>query len=275
MSDVTSPDTVCRHLATGWENDLAPQDTELRRFVLSWAESLAGPVDAMGGRVRRTDDAVTIDVGRPAGYYSSAVLLRPPAPEGWDEVLDGVERSMFREGTGAVHLWSPWPTPDLSPRDWRLEGHPPFLFRPPGGPLPSAVPDLEVREVHDDEGLRTWERVVVEGYPMSELLPWHAGSLFTPSALRSDLRLWVGYASGEPVAAAASYVALGLHVLSIGVVLPKARGHGYWRTLLRTRLAARPDLPTGSLFSDMSRPGAEQHGFWPVSRFTLWIRERP
>jgi hypothetical protein len=262
------------YLTTGWEPDLAADDTELRRFVLAWSDSLGGPVGTLGGRVVRTDDAVTCDLGRPGSYYSAAVLLRPPRPDRWDQVLDDVERTMFRGGRGPVHLYSAWPTPDLSARDWHLEGHPPFLLRPPGGPLPQPAPDLEVLEVSDAEGLRTWEQVVVEGYPLPDLLPWRPGALFTAEVLAGGLRLWVGRVRGEPVAAAASYVARGLHVLAIGVVLPHARGRGYWRSLLGTRLAAFPDLPCGSLFSDMSRPGAEQHGFWPISRFTLWVRDR-
>lgn len=273
MTRMTTGETT-RHLTTGWEPDLPPRDTELRRFVLAWAEALAGPVRASGGRVRRTEDAVTCDLGRPGSYYSAAVLLRPPAPGRWDQVLDDIERTMFSSGSGPVHLYSAWPTPDLSARDWNLEGHPPFLLRPPGGALPEAADDLEVREVTDAEDLRVWERVVVEGYPLPDLLPWRPGVFFTNDVLSSSLRLWLGRAEGEPVAAAASYVAHGLHVLAIGVVLPHARGSGYWRTLLGTRLATFPDLPCGSLFSDMSRPGAEQHGFWPISRFTLWVRER-
>lgn len=262
-------------LTTGWEHDLPPDDTELRRFVLAWSQSLATPVAASGGQVRWSDDALTADPGRPASYYTSAVLLRPPAaPDRWDQVLDGVERTMFRDGSGRVHLWSAWPTPDLTARGWELEGHPPFLFRPPGGPLPGAVPDLVVREVTEAEQLSTWERVVTEGYPLPDLLPWRPGVLFPDGVRSSGLRMWVGYAGGEPVGAAASYVALGLHVLAMGVVLPHARGHGYWRSLLHTRLAAYPDLPAGSLFSDMSRPGAQRHGFWPLSRFTLWVRDR-
>ncbi len=263
------------HLTTGWEQDLATDDTELRRFVLAWGDSLAGPVRASGGRVVRTRDALTCDPGRALGYYSSAVLLRPPAPDEWDRVLDGVERTMFSDGSGRVHLWSAWPTPDLTPRAWRLEGHPPFLFRAPGGPLPAAAADLDVQEVTDRADLATWERIAVEGYPMPDLQPWRAGRLFDEAVLGSGLRLWLGRVRGEPVAACASYVARGLHVLALGIVLPHARGRGYWRTLLRTRLAAYPDLPCGSLFSDMSRPGAQQHGFWPASRFTLWTRDRP
>lgn len=271
---MTALEAASPGLTTGWETTLPPEDTELRRFVLAWAEYLAGPVQALGGRVVRTPDALTTDLGRPASYWTSAVLLRPPAPDRWDVVLDGVERTLFRDGTGQVHLWSAWPTPDLTARGWELEGHPPLLFRPPGGPLPPEGTDLTVREVADEEELGTWERVVVHGYPMPDLRPWRPGALFTDAVRSSGLRLWTGYADGEAVAAAGSYVALGLHVLAIGVVLPHARARGYWRTLLRTRLAAYPDLPSASLFSDMSRPGAQRHGFWPISRFTLWTRER-
>jgi hypothetical protein len=45
--------------------------------------------------------------------------------------------------------------------------------------------------------------------------------------------------------------------------------------MVRSRLAAAPDLPAAALFSDDSRPGAERlFGFLPISRFTLWMRSR-
>jgi hypothetical protein len=262
-------------LSTGWEPGVPAEDTALRRFVLALADSLAGPVAAMGGRVDATEHARTSDLGRPATYYDAAVLVRPPAPDRWDTVLDAVERRLFSTGTGEVALFSPWPTPDLTDRGWTLEGHPPFLLRNPGGLLPPPAPGVDVVEVRDAEALRTWERIVVEGYPMPELRPWRPGVLLDPAVLGSGLRMWLARLDGEPVGAAASYVAHGLHVLSVGVVLPEARGRGVWRTLLGTRLATFPDLPAAALFSDLSRPGAERHGFVPITRFTLWTRERP
>ena len=63
--EAASPD-----LTTGWETTLPPEDTELRRFVLAWSEYLAGPVQALGGRVVRTPDALTTDLGRPASYWT-------------------------------------------------------------------------------------------------------------------------------------------------------------------------------------------------------------
>ena len=67
------------HLTTGWEPGVPVGDTVLRRFVHAWAESLAGPVAAMGGRVERRAGLVAVDLGRPAAYYNGATLLRPPA----------------------------------------------------------------------------------------------------------------------------------------------------------------------------------------------------
>lgn len=264
------------HLMTGWEPDLPVGDTVLRRFVCAWADSLAGPVEAVGGRVARSDALVTTDLGHSASYYNGATLLRPPDPDGWSSVVEEAEELLLsRSGTGDVFLWSPGPTPDLRDRGWVLEGHPPFLFRPPGGRLPPAADDLEVRRVVDAAGLAEWERVAVDGYPFDDLRPWRPGVLFDERVLSTPLRLWAGRVDGRPVAAAASYVAHGFHLLALGVVLPEARRRGYWETLLRARLADLDGLPSGALFSDMSRPGAERHGYWPVIRFTLWRHPRP
>ena len=123
-------------LPTGWECDQPVGDTLLRRFLHGWAGALTDPVARSGGRVVREDAFAICDLGRPGSFFTSVVLLQPPGPDGWDAVLDDVERRVFRDGTGEVHLWSAWPTPDLSARSWSLAGHPPVLFRPPGGPLP-------------------------------------------------------------------------------------------------------------------------------------------
>jgi hypothetical protein len=263
------------HLTTGWEPDGPVADTVLRRFVYAWAESLTGPVAAVGGRVQRRDGLVLGDLARPAAYYNGATLLRPPAPDEWEVLVGEVEESLLAgPGSGDVFLWSAWPTPDLRRRGWLLEGHPPLLYRPAGGPLPPAG-DLEVRRVNDAAALADWERVAVEGYPFDYEAPWRPGVLFDERVLASPLRLWVGSINKRPVGAAASYVAHGLHVLALGVVLREARRRGYWQALLRTRLADLEGLPSASLFSDMSRAGAERNGFVPISRFTLWRRARP
>src|SRR5690242_13399819 len=44
---------------------------------------------------------------------------------------------------------------------------------------------------------------------------------------------------------------------TLGVTLPQARRRGYWAAMAHQRLAALPRLPAAALFSDMSRPDAE------------------
>jgi hypothetical protein len=38
--------------------------------------------------------------------------------------------------TGTVFLSSPWPTPDLRPAGWPLDGYEPLMLRPAGGTAP-------------------------------------------------------------------------------------------------------------------------------------------
>jgi GNAT superfamily N-acetyltransferase len=229
-----------RELATGWDAGSPVDDTIMRQFVTA----------------------------------SAASLLRPPGAADWPGLLDEIE-GLLADGRGDAYLRSAWPTPDLRPRGWALEGHPPLLVRAPGQPLPPAAPDLEVRPVDDEAGLADWERVAVTGYPFGDLLPWRPGVLFDARVLAVPLRLWVGYADGYAVGAAASWMEHGLQVCALGVVLPEYRGRGYWRTLLRVRLAAARGLPSAGLFSDYSRPGAQRYGYLPMLRFTLWRRIRP
>src|SRR4029453_3551153 len=73
--------------------------------------------------------------------YKAARLLRPLPHDRPGEVLDEVERFFDGGGRGEAYLWSAWPTPDLRPRGWVLEGHPPMLLRTPGGgPGPPGPP---------------------------------------------------------------------------------------------------------------------------------------
>lgn len=263
-------------LRTGWEPDLDSADSMLLRFTRAWAAALAGPVAALGGRVETWDDLVVTDLGRPAAFFNGATLLAPP-PHDWAGLLARVEEALLGTGTGEVELWSPWPTPDLRGYGWRRHGHPPLLWRPPqpAPPVPPVTGPGRVVEVRDAEQVATWERIVVEGYPFEELQPYRRGGFVDERILAGPDRLWLGYDDrGEPVGAASSQVAEGLHVLTLGVVLPHARGRGIWTRLLHARLAAHPGLPSASLFSDMSRPGAQANGYEPLLRFTLWHHSR-
>ena len=270
----TTTVTDSQGLCTGWEPDLPPEDTLLRRFLLHLAEYFDSAAAAAGATVVRHPGTAVADLGRPSGFFNSAVLLQPPAPDRWDGVLDSLDKA-FADGSGDTYLWSAWPTPDLRPRGWELTGHPPLLVRPPGGVLPPAAQGLEVREVSTPAGLEDWALVAVEGYPLDELSPYRPGSLLDERILRDRRwRFWVGYEDGRPVSIGTLFVSHGLAELALGVTLPQARGRGFWSALVRERLRAEPDLLSGGVFSDDSRPGIQRLGYLPVVRLTLWHRTR-
>src|SRR5690606_35448284 len=131
-----------------------------------------------------------------------ATLLRPPDPATFPHVLDRIE-AFFSEGTGEVHLWSAWPTPDLRPRGWRLVGYPPLLVRPPAATVPPpehpAGRTVGIEDVRDPAGLADWERIAVEGYPLDDLIGAPPGSLAAPRLLSdARLRFAIGRESTEP-----------------------------------------------------------------------------
>lgn len=269
-----SPEAPADHLTTGWEPELDPGDTLVRHYVLALAAANLAPARAMGGRVLERDDVVAADLGVPNAVLNAAVLTHPPREAGWEATLDTVE-DFYAGGAGRVHLWSPWPTPDLRHRGWELEGHPPMLVRPPGRPLPSAPDDLEIREVADRRTLVDYKRVMVEGFPFDELRPFDPDGWLDERVLAMpDDEMYVGYADGVAVVSGWLRWHAGLGVLVLGATLPHARKRGYWTGMLRRRLERADGHVVASVFSDMSRPIAQHHGFLPVTRFTLWHRDR-
>lgn len=265
-------------LVDGWEPHRPVGDGLVRRFVFAYASSFAGPVAAMGGRVLRRDGHVLHDLGRPAGFYNGVTLLRPLAFDGWEAAVTDIEADIAGDRTAASRellLWSAWPTPDLSARGWQLVGHPPLLLHPRPEPSPAPPGWLRIERVLDADRLADWERVAIEGYPLTDCQPARPGALVDGRVLDDpSFRGWVGYSDGQPVAIGTSYVAHGIHVLALGATLPSHRGRGAWQALARHRLAAFPRLPAMSLFSDLSRPPAERLGFLPLSRWTLWSAPR-
>lgn len=267
--------TTTAPLTTGWEPDVPVGDTLLRRYLFHWAACCDAYADAGGGRTHRTAAVAMADLGRPAGFFNSATLLRPLGGD-LDEVLADID-GFYAEGRGATLLWSAWPTPDLTTRGWQLVGHPPLLVRPPTDILGAPpAPATHVERVVDAGGLAEWERVAVEGYPMPELAGLAPGALADPSLLDDDrLAFWVGREDGAAASIGTSFVAEGIASFALGVTRPEARRRGHWLAHAVARLEAHPDVWTTGVFSDHSRPGAEQIGFVPLVRFDLWTRPRP
>lgn len=263
------------HPTTGWEPDLALDDTLVRQFVFALTAANTDTVRAMGGRLHEAERAIAADLGVPNAIFNAAVITRPPGEGGWGDILDTLE-AFYAGGTGHVFLFSLWPTPDLRHRGWELEGHPPLLVRPPGLPAPPVPNDVEIRAVSDRLTLADFKRVTVEGFPFDELQPFDPDAWLDERVLAMPgHRMFVGYADGEAVASGWLLVHAGLGVPILGATLPHARHRGYWRGMLSRRIQAADGLPVATLFSDMSRPGAERYGFLPVIRFTAWRRARP
>jgi hypothetical protein len=267
--------TAVQDLSTGWEPGVAVEDTLLRRYLFHHAALDAAFATSGGGRVLDTDDLSMADLGRPGGYFNATVLLAPPAD--WDATMERVER-FISDGRGTTSLWSAWPTPDLRLRGWRLSGHPPLLIRPPLSMLPVAFPagsELDVRRVVAATDLAAWERAAIEGYPLPELQDAPVGAFASPALLDDErLHFFLGRAGADPVAAGVSFTAHGIASLALGATVPAARRRGLWRRLAVERLHAAPELWTAGVFSDLSRPSAERLGFIPLTRLTLWTRER-
>ena len=268
-------------LTTGWEPGLPDGDSLCLRWVRHWSDQCAAFAAAAGGTVVRDERFVLADYRRPASFFNAAVLLAPV--DDLDVLLDEIE-SRTAGGWGDLYLWSLWPTPDLRSRGWVLDGHPPLLFRAAGTAPPAPADHEQDHEPADHErpepvrtaaGLADWERVLVEGYPVPDLRGCRSGALVGPALLDDPrLRFWTTRSAGTPVSISAQFVAHGVAGFALGVTMPAARRAGHWSRHARLRLRAEPGLDHVGVFSDDSRPGAEQLGFVPVIRHTLWHRTR-
>lgn len=274
---MTTTATATPALTTGWEPDLPDADSLCLRWLRHWSDQCAAFARAAGGTVVRDERFVLADYGRPASYFNAAILHAPqPEPGDLDVLLDEIEARTAR-GTGDVYLWSLWPTPDLRRRGWELAGHPPLLVRPPTAAVPAAlVPAEEPSPVRTAAELAAWERVLVEGYPLPDLLPYRPGALVGTALLDDErFRFRTTFNGGTPVGISAQFVSRGVAGFALGVTLPDARRCGHWSRHARVRLHAEPDRWHVGVFADDSRPGAEQLGFVPIVRHTLWHRPRP
>lgn len=256
-------------LEDGWQPDTPVEDSLLRRFAFNQADVNAAFAEAAGGRVERREDVVLTDTGGPVEYYNQALLLRPLAGAA-DARLDAAER-FFGEPTGRASLLSLWPTPDLTARGWNLVGHPMIVARGPWG-HDLRPGNAGLVELVGADRIESFERVMIEGYPMPKAAGAPTGSLFPPGVVDRGVRLRLGLVDGEPVAAAAGYVGHGVVNLCAAATLEAARRRGVWGALVRARMADGPGLPAVAYTSDYSRPGFVHMGFLPIQRLTLWSR---
>jgi hypothetical protein len=253
-------------------------DSLLRRFLLNWTTAIDAHGLALGGDTLRRAGLAAVDVGRPSIGGNVATLLAPLCSERMTEVtaaLNDFYHFSTGERCGAVYLFSPWPTPDLAPYGWTLDGDLPFMLRPAGGEPPPPPRGLRVEEVRDEAGLRAFELALVRGFELPELATLGPGAAFSPVDLADERRRrWVGWADGKPVCAAASFIDAGVINVDLVATVPEARRRGYGEAVTWRATLAAPHLPSLLLATEAGRPVYERIGYLTLFPFTLWSRER-
>ncbi|MGH4010898.1 MAG: GNAT family N-acetyltransferase [Pseudonocardiaceae bacterium] len=256
------------HLTTGWEPDLAADDTLLRQAVLvhaSWPVQVARGA----GRPWRSGPRWAGGwIGDRGALTNPVVLLQPlTRPE---ETVPDID-ALFPPHVPYL-LISAWPTPDLQPYGLRLLGHPPLMVRFPSPRPASPGPGVDVREVRDADELALAEQVLVDGYPMPELKPLKPGDLLGPTLLQPATRVWLARLEGEPVAVAAAHQHAGATLVEYVATLASARGRGAGAAVTWAATLADPAVPAVLIASDDGRPVYERMGYVAIERWTAWLR---
>lgn len=250
-------------LADGWDPG-TDGDMLLRSMFEAWVSDVAHNTSEMGGRIEDRGDVVLADVGFASPFTAMAFLRGPVSIDRVADVLPWF--------TGTHGVFSPVPTPDLSPLGLIPVGHPPFMFRPAGGVAPAIPSGVELVECTDAETMGEFERCLVEGYPLPGGEAWTPGAVFDERVLSPTSRFWIARAGASTVACAGVHVHVGVNCVGYVATRADARGRGIGEGVTWAATLADPSLPAVLLASDPGRSIYARMGYLPVSRFTLWMR---
>jgi hypothetical protein len=254
-------------LADGWGVDEPAQDTLLRAGAASLAARIAHMASAAGRPLVDDGRWVAASLADTGMFSTAGVLTRPVHDWRW---VPPALAALAPAGVPRV-LLSPFPTPDLSGDGPVLVGHPPFMVRPPGGDGPAPVPGLEIRRITDASDLRAFEATMVEAFPVPDMDPAAAPTLFRPGYLGGASHAYLGLLEGVPVATSAAHVAAGVNHVEFVSTLSTARGRGIGAAMTWAAAVSAPELPAVLIASDDGRGVYESLGFLPVCRWTLWM----
>ena len=255
------------HLTTGWEPELAADDTLVRQAVLvhaSWPAELG----RSAGRPWRAAPGWTGAYIGDRGAFTNLVMLTQP-PSDPAAVIAEVNALVPAQVTYA--LISPWPG-DLSSHGLALLGHPPLMVRFPSREETPTPPEVDIVEVTDRVGLAVAERILVDGYPLTDMEPFSAGDLFGLDLLDGPTHVWLAMSEGEPVAVSVAHLAAGITLVEYVATLPQARGRGMGAAVTLAATLADPARPAVLLATDDGRPVYERMGYRSIERWTAWLR---
>ncbi len=259
-------------LSSGWEREVPVDDTLIRRAVLLHASWAAAVPESLGRPFARTERWSGGFVGDRGELTNPIIVTQPVTSAGRFAELLG-EVGEIVPPRAPYFLLSPFPTPDLTPYGLGLIGHPPLMVRFPGDAAPDLRPGVELIQVADADTLAVAERVLVEGYPMPDLLPLQPGSILAPPLIGDGTtRVWLALVDGVPAAVAAAHVWAESVLVEYVASLPAARGRGAGAAVTWAATTCRPDLPAFLVASDDGRPLYERMGFVALERWTAWLR---
>ncbi len=255
-------------LQTGWEPGTPANDTVTRQALLAHMARAELSAWATTGRWATGDDVALADLGLPGLFGNHAFATQPGRVSAAVDHADA-----FFPPERPYLLWSPFPTGDLTDRGLELVGHPPLMWRPTTAPAPSLPDGLRIEEVSEPDALATFERTLLDAYPLPEWAGLESGSVFAPAVLGSGvLHYWVGWVGDRPVCTAGTIVHAGVNLVEWVSTSPDARGRGFGASITFAAATADPASPAVLLSSDDGRPVYERLGFVAMARWTLWTR---
>jgi GNAT superfamily N-acetyltransferase len=254
-------------LADGWGSSEPDDDTLVRAGVRSLAARVRHQARSVG--VPLVDNGTVVAAAlASSGMFSNAMLVvRPPGD--WQAVVAAL-KALAPAGTPRL-LVSPLPTPDLSADGLHLVGHPPFMVRPAGGDGPRTPEGVSIREVTDGDSLAEFERTLIEAYPVADMDPAAAPTLFPPAYLGGDGRVFAAFVDERMVATAAAHIAAGVNHVEFVSTRAEYRGRGIGAAVTWAATVADPSLPAVLISSDDGRDVYGALGYLSVIRWTLWI----
>ncbi len=183
----------------------------------------------------------------PHPWFNGILCSNPPAEGDESFIMDSIQ--YFREKEVGVFTW--WLEPHVQASDWKsaLSKHGfGFADDTPGMAVDlremnestPSIDGFEIRDVRDEESMRTWANVFIQGYGLPP--DWESLTFDLWLSLGLDLPLsnYLGYWNGEPVSTSSLFLGGGAAGIYCVSTVPEARGKGIGAALtLRPLVEAR------------------------------------